>query len=205
MLRDLGKVEQGVRAGECKATRPMLRRLDRNVAALPNDVDAGVRTTLDGGLDQLERLVGRECKQREPDPVVTEPEPITPPPVESTPEPPPTVTEPPPETEQQQQAEPQDEEPKDEEPKKDEPTKDEPKEPKEPKGDGRTLARQAPRPSADERSSRDGDVKSRVRSKSMRPTFKGVGRAVDQETRFRSNGVRCPLRGATPTEAQIAL
>jgi hypothetical protein len=103
MLRDLGKVEQGVRAGECQATRPTLRRLNRNVASIPDDVDAEVRTTLDRGVDHLGRLVTKECKQREPDPVVTEPEPIAPPPVESTPEPSPTITEPPPEYEQQEE------------------------------------------------------------------------------------------------------
>ena len=109
MLRDLGKVERGVRAGECQATRPTLRRLDRNVASIPPDVDPEVRATLDRGVDHLGRLVGRECKQREPDPVVTEPEPITPPPVESTPEPSPTITEPPPEHEDQLQEAPEDE------------------------------------------------------------------------------------------------
>ena len=152
MLRDLDKVEHGVRAGECDATRPTLRRLDRNVADLPDDVDAEVRTTLDGSVDHLGRLVAEQCKQREPDPVVTEPEPITPPAVDSTPEPSPTVTEPPLETEQQQREEPNDEEPVDEEPKAEEPTEKEPKEkepqntkekepkkdkPKPPKGDGR--------------------------------------------------------------------
>jgi hypothetical protein len=135
MLRDLGKVEQGVRAGECTATRPTLRRLDRNVASVPDDVDAEVRTTLDRGVDHLERLVGKECKQREPDPVVTEPDPITPPPVQSTPEPSPTITEPPLEAEQQQE-EPKDEEPKDEEPKIEKPKIEKPKKPEKPKIDG---------------------------------------------------------------------
>ena len=121
MLRDLGKVEQGVRAGECQATRPTLRRLDRNVASIPPEVDPEVRTTLDRGVDHLGRLVSRECKQREPDPVVTEPEPITPPPVESTPEPSPTITEPPPEHEDQLQEAPEDE-------------NEEPKTPKRPRG-----------------------------------------------------------------------
>lgn len=134
MLRDLNKVEYGVRAGECDATRPTLRRLDRNVADLPDDVDAKVRTTLDGSVDHLGRLVAEQCKQREPDPVVTEPEPITPPAVDSTPEPSPTVTEPPLETEQRQPEEPQDEEPEDEEPQDEEPRDEEPKE-KEPKKD----------------------------------------------------------------------
>jgi len=110
LLRDLGKVEQGVRAGECKATQPMLRRLDRNIAAVPDDVDAEVRTTLDRGVDHLGRLVGQECKQRSPDPVVAEPEPIAPAPVQSTPEPAPTVTEPPLETEHQHQEQPEEEE-----------------------------------------------------------------------------------------------
>lgn len=109
LLRDLGKVEQGVRAGECKATQPTLRRLDRNIASVPDDVDAEVRTTLDRGVDHLGRLVSQECKQR-PDPVVAEPEPIAPAPVQSTPEPAPTVTEPPLETEHQHQEPPEDEE-----------------------------------------------------------------------------------------------
>ncbi|HEV2773757.1 MAG TPA: hypothetical protein VGV57_13195 [Thermoleophilaceae bacterium] len=144
MLRDLDKVEHGVQAGECDATRPTLRRLDRNVADLPDDVDAEVRTTLDGSVDHLGRLLAEQCKQREPDPVVTEPEPITPPAVDSTPEPSPTVTEPPLETEQQQREEPNDGEPVDEEPKGEEPKQKESKEkkpkkdePKPPKGDGR--------------------------------------------------------------------
>jgi hypothetical protein len=144
MLRDLDKVEHGVRTGECEATRPTLRRLDRNVADLPDDVDVGVRATLDGSVDHLGRLVAEQCKQRKPDPVVTEPEPITPPAVDSTPEPSPTVTEPPLETEQQREEEPRreepaDEEPKDEKPKEEEPKDEEPKEdkPKEPEGDGR--------------------------------------------------------------------
>ncbi len=143
MLRDLDKVEHGVRAGECDATRPTLRRLDRDVADLPDDVDAKVRSALDGSVDHLGRLVAEQCKQREPDPVVTEPEPITPPAVDSTPEPSPTVTEPPLETEQQQQEEPEDDAPEDEEPKEERPKDEEPKkkEPKRekpnPKGDGR--------------------------------------------------------------------
>ncbi len=144
MLRDLDKVEHGVRAGECDATRPTLRRLDRNVADLPDDVDTEVRTALDGSVDHLGRLVAEQCKQRESDPVVTEPEPITPPAVDSTPEPSPTVTQPPLETEQPQKEEPEDEEPEDEEPKDEEPKDEEPREkepkkdkPNPPKGDGR--------------------------------------------------------------------
>ncbi|MDQ4071279.1 MAG: hypothetical protein M3088_00165 [Actinomycetota bacterium] len=150
MLRDLGKVEQGVRAGECQATRPTLRRLDRNVASIPDDVDPDVRRTLDRGVDHLGRLVGRECKQRESDPVVTEPEPITPAPVDSTPEPSPTITEPPPEHEDQRQEAPEDENKESKEdkaPEKQErPESEQPKEaeeprirrkPKELKGDGR--------------------------------------------------------------------
>ena len=132
LLRDLGKVEQGVRAGECKATQPTLRRLDRNIAAVPDDVDAEVRTTLDRGVDHLGRLVGQECKQRSPDPVAAEPEPIAPAPVQSTPEPAPTVTEPPLETERQYQEQPEEEEepavgePAGEQSTNDEPTNDEP-------------------------------------------------------------------------------
>lgn len=109
MLRHLGKVEQGVQAGECEATRPTLRRLDRNVSSIPDDVDPEVRATLDRGVDHLGRLVAKECRQREPDPVVTEPEPIAPPPVESTREPSPVITEPPPEHEYQQREEAEDE------------------------------------------------------------------------------------------------
>lgn len=145
MLRDLDKVEHGVRAGECDATRPTLRRLDRNVADLPHDVDAEVRATLDGSVGHLGRLVAEQCKEREPDPVVTEPEPITPPAVDSTPEPSPTVTEPPleaeqpPQPEEPQEEESEDEEPKGKEPKEDEPKKKVPKKdtPNRPKGDGR--------------------------------------------------------------------
>ena len=144
MLRDLGKVEQGVRAGECQATRPTLRRLDRNVASIPADVDPEVRTTLDRGVDHLGRLVGRECKQREPDAVVTEPEPITPPPVESTPEPSPTITEPPPEHEDQLQEAPEDDDQESkQEPKA--PEKQERQESERPKHDEKPRIRRKPK------------------------------------------------------------
>jgi hypothetical protein len=139
MLADLAKVEHGVRAGECQATRPTLRHLDRDVATLPEEVDPEARRTLKGGVDHLARLVTEQCKQKQPEPVVTEPEPVAPPPVESAPDAPPIVTELPPEPESQQR-EPRDEEAtsekaKDEEPKDEEPK--ESKETKEPKGDGR--------------------------------------------------------------------
>ena len=87
LVADIDAVEQGVRAGECDRTGSRLQRLKRTAAELPEDVDAELRTTLEGGVVQLERLAKAECRQRKPEPVEEEPEPVAPPPVETTPEP----------------------------------------------------------------------------------------------------------------------
>ncbi len=126
LVRDIDAIEQGVRAGECERTGSWLQRLERTAGDLPEDVDPELRTTLEGGVDQLERLARAECRQREPEPVVEEPEPVAPPPVETTPEPEP---EPAPEPEPQPEPEPEPEpkpepepepEPKDEDPPREE-------------------------------------------------------------------------------------
>jgi len=87
LVADIDAVEQGVRAGECDRTGSRLQRLKRTAGELPEDVDAELRTTLEGGVVQLERLAKAECRQRKPEPVEEEPEPVAPPPVETTPEP----------------------------------------------------------------------------------------------------------------------
>jgi outer membrane biosynthesis protein TonB len=102
LLRDLDKVEHGVRAGECTATRPTLRRLRRNVSGLDGSVEPALRTTLDGGVQHLTQLVADQCREA-PDPVVAEPEPAPTTPVDPTPDATPTVTQPPPETTEQQE------------------------------------------------------------------------------------------------------
>ena len=110
LVSDIDAVEQGVRAGECDRTGSRLQRLKRTAGELPEDVDAELRTTLEGGVVQLERLAKAECRQRKPEPVEEEPEPVAPPPVETTPEPEPEP-EPAPEPEPEPEPEPPDEEP----------------------------------------------------------------------------------------------
>ena len=87
LVSDIDAVEQGVRAGECDRTGSRLQRLKRTAGELPEDVDAELRTTLEGGVVQLERLAKAECRQRKPEPVKEEPAPVAPPPVETTPAP----------------------------------------------------------------------------------------------------------------------
>ncbi len=106
LVGDIDAVEQGVRAGECDRTGSRLQRLKRTAGDLPEDVDAEVRTTLEGGVVQLERLAKAECRQRKPEPVEEEPEPVAPP-VEPEPEPEPEpAPEPAPEPEPEPEPEP---------------------------------------------------------------------------------------------------
>jgi hypothetical protein len=72
LVRNLDTIDRGVSAGECAKTRPALRRLQGRVRDLPEDVDAGVRTTLDTGVKHLDDLFNSQCKQK-PAPVATAP------------------------------------------------------------------------------------------------------------------------------------
>jgi hypothetical protein len=72
LIRNLDTIDKGVSAGDCAKTRPALRRLQGRVRDLPNDVDAGVRTTLDTGVKRLEDLVATQCKPK-PAPVAKAP------------------------------------------------------------------------------------------------------------------------------------
>jgi hypothetical protein len=71
------------------STSGTLKTLNGQVRDLPKKVDPAVRRTLRRGVDHLEKLVQRDCKQK-PEPVE---EPAVQPPVVTTPEPPP-VTQP---------------------------------------------------------------------------------------------------------------
>lgn len=121
LVRDLDSVEQRVRAGECRRARTTLRRLQQTAAGLPENVEPGVRATLDSGVRRLGEMVRVECRQKRPKPKA-EPEAPVAPPVDTTPEPtpsygPPVQAEPeePVEEEQPQEEQPQ-EEPNEERP-----------------------------------------------------------------------------------------
>ena len=120
LVAEINAVEQGVRAGECRRTRSTLRRMDREVKALPPDTDEQVRTTLGAGIGHLGRLARGECKQKRPPAKKRKPKPA---PIETTPEP----VEPEPEPEvQPEPREPQVEEPVEEQPAdEEEPTQEE--------------------------------------------------------------------------------
>ena len=79
LVRNLDAVEAGVREGACERTRPALQQLEQEVRGLPGEVRPDVRSTLDGGVQNLERLFGAECKQK-PEPT---PEPETAPEAET--------------------------------------------------------------------------------------------------------------------------
>jgi hypothetical protein len=137
--RNLETVENRIEAGECKEARAQLRRVDRTVGGVPVDVDPSVRSTLGRGVDHLDELIGKQCKEK-PEPVKR---PAAPPVVPS-PEPAPTVTE---------TQEPQVEEPK--QPEKPEKRKEaeapkekreQPKEPKEPKKEEKDICGEDPAP-----------------------------------------------------------
>jgi hypothetical protein len=87
LLAELGQVSPRVREGECeRLERGTLRRLERQVAALPADTDEQVRARLDEGLDRLSSLVARDCEEK-PDPEPTPTAPVVPAPVAPAPAP----------------------------------------------------------------------------------------------------------------------
>lgn len=140
LVRDIDTVERRVRAGECRKTRPTMRRLTATARGLPEDVNADLRATLTGGVERLGRLVQSQCRQKRPKPkpapapVVEEPEvPVAPDPTPVEPEPEPTPEPEPEPAPVEEEPPPVEEEPQEEEPAEEEPPAEEPKPDKEPK------------------------------------------------------------------------
>jgi len=124
LIAGLDDVEQKIRAGECRQTRPTLRRLDQTARSLPEGVDEGTRATLESGVDHLGELIRTQCKRKSKPRRKKKAEPRIPsPPVQRTLEPEPRVIGPP------AQPEPTPEQPTRERPQSDTPPTPEPEQP----------------------------------------------------------------------------
>lgn len=61
LLRELDRVDREVRTGDCESVGGSVSRLQEEVNALSNDVDAGLRTRLQAGVDNLAEIAPDEC------------------------------------------------------------------------------------------------------------------------------------------------
>jgi outer membrane biosynthesis protein TonB len=111
LVAQLDQVESRVATGDCVAVkRGTLKRIDKRVAALPDDVDPDVRSDVESAVDNLKGLVEDQCQPKpKPEPEPTQPQQTTPP--ETTP---PETT--PPETTPTQPEKPKEQKPKEKKP-----------------------------------------------------------------------------------------